>query len=98
MSALVYGHGGWILARMLYSTKFPKNALTVELSVKKQLSLVRTLSGRSAKGRPRFNWPDALGIVDSRSDWFSALTDAMTRASCLVTRGEPERSQADDEQ
>jgi hypothetical protein len=57
MSALVYGHRGRILARMSYSNKFAKNALTLGLSVKKQLSLVRTLSGHSTKGRPRFELP-----------------------------------------
>jgi hypothetical protein len=57
MSALVYGYRGRILARMSYSTKFAKNALTRGLSVKKQLNLARTLSSHNAKGRPIFELP-----------------------------------------
>ena len=81
MIAVVYGVEGQILARMSYSTKFAKNALTHGLSVKKQLCPVRTAATTWPSGNQDLNCPgalglDALGIVGNRSDRSSALADA----------------------
>lgn len=85
MIAVVYGVEGQILARMSYSTKFAKNALTHGLSVKNQLCPVRTAAATWPRGDQDLNWSDASGIFGSRSDRSSALADATTRTSCLAT-------------
>lgn len=49
MIAVIYGVEGQILARMSYSTKFAKNALTHGLSVKNQLCPRPHRGGHMAK-------------------------------------------------
>lgn len=58
MIAVIYGVEGQILARMSYSTKFAKNALTHGLSVKNQLCPVRTAAAIWPSGDQDLNWSD----------------------------------------